>query len=62
MVQAYAVLFDKNNKVLAVESKFITDSDFEIKPGKKESNKIKTYKEYDHVEIYLTGKYLNINY
>ena len=62
MVQVYAVLFDKNNNVLAVESKFITDSDFEIKPGKKESNKIKTYKEYDHVEIYLTGKFLNISY
>lgn len=62
MVQAYAVLFDKNNNVLSVESKFVTDSDFEIKPGKKESAKIKTYKEYDHVEIYLTGKYLNINF
>ena len=62
MVQAYAVLFDKNNNVLAVESKFITDSDFEIKPGKKESEKIKTFKEYDHVEIYLTGKYLNMNF
>ena len=61
-VQAYVVLFDKKGNVIYVGSKFVTDEDFEIKPGKKASDKIKIYDKYDHVEVFLTGKYLDMGF
>ena len=55
-VEAYALFFDSDGKVIAYDSKYVTDNDSEIKPGATLSAQLTTYNGFDHVECYLTGR------
>lgn len=55
-VQAYALFIDSQNNVVYYDSAYITDNDSEIKPEDTISIQLDSYKEYDHVEIYFTGR------
>ncbi len=55
-VEAYALFFDADNKVVSYDSRYITDGDSELKPGASLSVQLDTYKGFDHVECYLTGR------
>lgn len=55
-VEAYALFFDADNKVVDYDDTYITDGDSEIKPGATLSAQLDTYKGFDHVECYLTGR------
>ena len=55
-VEAYALFFDADNKVVSYDSTYVTDGDSEIKPGATISVQLDTYKGFDHVECYLTGR------
>ncbi len=55
-VEAYALFFDANNKVISYDSTYVTDSDSEIKPGKTINSQLDSYGAYDHVAVYFTGR------
>lgn len=55
-VEAYALFFDKDGKLLNYDSDYITDDDFEIKVGDTLSLQLNCYEKYDHAEVYLTGR------
>lgn len=55
-VEAYVLFFNSENKIIQYDSKYITDSNSEIKTGNTISEQFDSYKGYDHVEIYLTGR------
>ena len=55
-VEAYALFFDADNKLVSYDSTYVTDGDSEIKPGGTISVQLDTYKGFDHVECYLTGR------
>ena len=55
-VEAYALFFDADNNVVSYDSTYVTDGDSEIKPGATISVQLDTYKGFDHVECYLTGR------
>lgn len=57
-VEAYVLFFD-GNKLVYEDSAYFTDDDSEIKPQKTISKQINSYKEFDRVEIYLTGRRSN---
>lgn len=56
-VEAYALFFDADGNVVRYTSEYVTDDDYEINPGKTELKQIDAYQEFDHVEIYLTGRH-----
>ena len=43
-VEAYALFFDADNKVVSYDSTYVTDGDSEIKPGATLSVQLDTYK------------------
>ena len=55
-VEAHALFFDVNNTVISHTSTYLTDDDSEIKPGKSITAQLDSFKDYDHVEVYLTGR------
>ena len=55
-VEAYALFFDANNKVIETASGYVVDDDSEIKLGKTLVEQLDAYCTFDHVEIYLTGR------
>ena len=55
-VEAYALFFDADNKVVSYDSTYVTDYYSEIKPGATKYVQLYTYKGFDHVECYLTGR------
>lgn len=55
-VEAYALFFDENNNVVYYSSNYITDNDSEIKPGATLYEQIESYKSFDHVKVYYTGR------
>ena len=55
-VQAYALFFDADNNVVSYDSNYVVDGDSELKPGAEISVQLDTYKGFDHVECYLTGR------
>ncbi len=55
-VEAYALFFDADNKLVSYDSNYVTDGDSEIKPGATISVQLNTYNGFDHVECYLTGR------
>ena len=55
-VEAYALFFDANNKVIETASSYVVDDDSEIKPGKTIVEQLDAYALFDHVEVYLTGR------
>ncbi|MCR5802018.1 MAG: hypothetical protein K6G57_06795, partial [Lachnospiraceae bacterium] len=55
-VEAYALFFDADNKLVSYDSNYVTDGDSEIKPGATISVQLDTYNGFDHVECYLTGR------
>lgn len=55
-VEAYALFFDGNNKIVETASSYVVDDDSEIKPGKTLVEQLDTYGSFDHVEVYLTGR------
>ncbi|MCR5252015.1 MAG: hypothetical protein K6E50_15580 [Lachnospiraceae bacterium] len=54
-VEAYALFFDASGKVVSYDSDYLTDGDGEIKPGATISGQLVSYKDFDHVECFLTG-------
>lgn len=57
-VKAYVLFFD-GDKLIYEDSTYFTDDDSEIKPQKTISKQINSYKDFDRVEIYLTGRRSN---
>lgn len=57
-VEAY-VLFFAGDKLVYENSSYFIDDDSEIKPQKTISKQINSYKDFDRVEIYLTGRRSN---
>ena len=55
-VEAHALFFDKNGKVIGHESAYLVDSDDEIKAGAKLSKQLTIHKGYKKVEVYFTGR------
>ncbi len=55
-LEAYALFFDSTGKVVAYDTKYITDGDSELKPGATMSVQLNSYDSFDHVECYLTGR------
>ena len=55
-VEAHALFFDVNNAIIRHEWTYMVDNDSEIKPGKSITAQLDSFKEYDHVEVYLTGR------
>lgn len=55
-VEAYALFFDANNKIINYDSTYVVDNDSQIKPGAKLSGQLDSYQNFDHVEVYLTGR------
>lgn len=55
-VEAYALFFDANNKVIKTASGYVVDDDSEIKPGKTLVEQLDAYCTFDHVEVYFTGR------
>lgn len=54
-VEGYALFF-LNGKLIGYDSTYFTDDDSEIKPEKTISKQLTTYKDYDTIEFYLTGR------
>lgn len=54
-VEATALFF-LNGELVYSDSTYITDDDSEIKPGKTIIKEMTSYKEYDDVKIYLSGR------
>lgn len=55
-VEAYALFFDGNGKLIETASGYVTDDDNEIKTGKTLVEQLDAYDSFDHVEVYLTGR------
>lgn len=55
-VEAYALFFDKNGKLIGHESSYIIDADDQIKPGAKMSKQLTSYKSFKNVEVFLRGR------
>lgn len=54
-VEGYALFF-LNGELVGYESTYFTDDDSELKPGKTISKQITSYKDFDTIEFYLTGR------
>ena len=57
-VEAYALFFNSEDKVIGYSSEYITDHDSEIKVGATLSAQLDMYSSegYDHVNVFLTGR------
>ena len=55
-VEAHALLFDSQGNVISYESTYVVDDDSVIKPGATISKQIDSYKPFDTVKVYLTGR------
>lgn len=55
-IEAYALFFDSDNKIISYDSAYITDGDSELKPGATMSAQLDAYNGFDHVECYLRGR------
>ena len=55
-LEAYALFLDSSGNVVHYDSTYITDGDSEIKPGATLSKQLDSYKDFDTVEVYLTGR------
>lgn len=51
----YNILFFYNGRVVASDSGYLTDGDYELKPGKTEMREVKTSENFDSYRIWLTG-------
>lgn len=56
-VQVYALFFN-GDEVVGFQNEYITDKDYEIKPGKTISVELNCYEKYTSVKYYLTGRKL----
>ncbi len=56
-VQAYALFFDSNGKVVGYDYTYISDDDYEIKPGKTVVDELNNYSEFDSVKLFFTGRH-----
>lgn len=54
-VEGYALFF-KDNELVGYENTYFTDDDSQIKPGKTISKQVTSYKDFDRIEFYLTGR------
>ena len=55
-VEAYALFFNKQGKIIGYRSAYLTDNDSEIKPGAKRSAQLGVYKGFNTVKVYFTGR------
>lgn len=55
-VEAHALFFDSQGNVISYESTYVVDDDSVIKPGATISKQIDSYKPFDTVKVYLTGR------
>ncbi len=54
-VEAYALFF-QNNSLVYMNSSYFTDDDSELKPGDMMREELTSYEDFDHVEVYLSGR------
>lgn len=55
-LESEALFFDANNNIISADSTYITDGDYELKPGATLTEQITTYMSFDHVEVYYTAR------
>lgn len=55
-VEVYALFLNSAEQVVSYESRYVTDSDSEIKPGAALSEQLDSYEPFDSVECYFTGR------
>lgn len=55
-VEGYALFFDADGNVVRGDSTYFTDNDSEIKPGASITKELSSFHEFDHVEVYFTGR------
>lgn len=55
-VEAYALFMDTNDKIVGYSSNYITDSSLSLQPGASLSAQLDSYKGFDHVACYITGR------
>ena len=55
-VEAYALFMDASDNVVYYSSTYLTDGDSEIKPGASIAEQIESYEDFDHVEVFFTGR------
>lgn len=53
-IEAYAI-FLKDGQVVGYDSRYFSDADYELKPGKTISEQLETYKAFDDVKCYYVG-------
>ena len=49
------MLFINKDKVVSYDDSYLTDSDYEIKPGKTEMVEVKTSETFDSVLVFFVG-------
>lgn len=54
-VEGYALFF-QGEELVGYESTYFTDDDSEIKPGQTISKQLSSYKNFDRIEFYVTGR------
>lgn len=54
-VEATALFF-KGDKLVYSSSTYLTDGDYELKPGATLSEQIRSYKDFDSVKVHITGR------
>ena len=56
-LEAYVLFFDADNNLVWYESGYLTDDDSELKPGATLSEQAGVNSEFDHAEVYFSGRY-----
>lgn len=55
-LEAYALFLDAEGNVVSTDSAYLVDNDSEVKPGASISKQLNSYKDFDTVEVYFTGR------
>ena len=58
-LEVYALFFDANDQIVSTQSDYACDSDMELKPDASTTVQLNSWDAFDHVEVYLTGRYWN---
>lgn len=56
-VEAYALFFDEQGKLVGYDSTYVTDNDSEIKSGATITRQLNIYSAFSTVEVYFTGRH-----
>ena len=55
-VKVYVLFFDANGEVVYSDNVYVTDDDYQIKPGAELSEEVRCRVDYDHTECYISAR------